>query len=296
MADTNLLYLLNLENLKRSNLQNSELTKIFMLVDGKYIADTINRAVAVQIKNENLKPKLVVITCDPNFETRKYLNLKQKKAIALGVFLQVEELPKDSTTETMLELLLRVVTETDGVIIQLPLPSQIDTEKVLSSIPISHDVDAFSYRGEKGAVLPPVVGAIAEIAKINNVFWKNKKVVVFGEGRLVGVPAVAFAESAGALVTVLNVLSTPKEVEEATLIADIIILGVGKSGLLTPQMIKEEVVVFDAGASEDGGLLVGDASPLVAEKASIFTPVPGGIGPITIALLFRNLLELKKRQ
>jgi methylenetetrahydrofolate dehydrogenase (NADP+) / methenyltetrahydrofolate cyclohydrolase len=267
-----------------------------MNVDGKQIAAAIAEAVAAEIQTAKLEPTLVVLTCAPNFETRKYLDLKKRKAEALGIALVVDELPETSTTLEVLTALAAAVVTADGVIVQLPLPAQIDTAAVLGAIPVTHDVDAFSYAGEAGAVLPPVVGAIAEIAERHGVVWAGKRVTVFGEGRLVGAPGAAYARSLGAEVVVLTIASTPSEVAAATASADIIILGVGKPNLLLPEMVKPGVVIFDAGASEDGGLLVGDASPTVAEVASVFTPVPGGIGPITIALLYRNLLELKARQ
>jgi methylenetetrahydrofolate dehydrogenase (NADP+)/methenyltetrahydrofolate cyclohydrolase len=237
---------------------------------------------------------LVVITCAPNFETQKYLALKQKKARALGIDVTLQELPVTSTTEEVQTAVREAVTRSNGVIVQLPLPAAIDTVAVLSAIPASHDVDAFSYAGEVEAVLPPVVGAIDLIARAHNVSWVGKRVAVFGQGRLVGAPAAAFAKAAGAEVSILTEASTDST--EVALTSDIIILGVGKPNLLTPSMVKEGVVVFDAGASEDGGLLVGDADPSVANKAGLFTPVPGGIGPMTIALLFHNLVELQKRQ
>jgi len=265
-----------------------------ILVDGKALATRLLTEVASDVKTCLSQPHLVVITCAPNFETRKYLALKQTKAESLGIAMTVDELPALSSTDDVLAAVERAVTHSTGVIVQLPLPNTIDVSVVLEAIPQSHDVDAFSYKGEKGAVLPPVVGAIARIAEVHSVAWEGKRVAVFGQGRLVGAPAAAYAASAGADVTILTETST--NTVEAAKAADVIILGVGSPGLLTPDMVKEGVVVFDAGASEDGGLLVGDADPAVAEKASLFTPVPGGIGPMTIALLFYNLLELQKRQ
>lgn len=267
-----------------------------MLVDGKNIAASIVEVVKAEIESKNLKPRLVVITCDPNFETRKYLDLKKTKAEALGIKLTVNELGESSDTNQVLKAVEEAVQTAEGVIVQLPLPAHIDTVAVLKAVPVSHDVDAFAYDGEIGAVLPPVVGAIAEIAAIHNVTWAGKSVAIFGEGRLVGKPAAAFARSHGSMVKVLTALSSKEEVHRVTTSADIIILGAGQPNLLTKDMVREGVVVFDAGASEDGGLLVGDASKEVAEVASVFTPVPGGIGPITIALLYRNLLELMARQ
>ncbi len=267
-----------------------------MIVDGKQIATDIAELVANTIKVEAIIPKMVVLTCNPNFETRKYLELKKKKAEALGVALEVNELSPTADTSEVLAAVKAAVALADGVIVQLPLPSGINTAEVLATVPVSHDVDAFSYTGKEGEVLPPVVGAIDEIAIRHQVSFKDKKVVIFGNGRLVGAPAVIYAKSKGSQVTLLTEESDKAAVQEVTLAADIIILGAGQPNLLTPDMVKDGVAVFDAGASEDGGLLVGDASLEVATKASVFTPVPGGIGPITVALLYRNLLELKARQ
>lgn len=264
------------------------------VVDGKKIALDISTATAATVAALPFPPTLRVVACNPNFETQKYLALKKAKAEALGIVLTVEILPESTTTAEVVSVVKEDVKEADGVIVQLPLPAHIDTAAVLAAVPASHDVDAFKYQTGETTVLPPVVGAINEIAKQHQVQFKDKQVVIFGAGRLVGAPAARYATLQGAKVTVLTEDSTDSAA--VVLAADIIILGVGKPNLLTPDMVKEGVVVFDAGASEDGGLLVGDADPAVANKASLFTPVPGGIGPMTIALLFRNLLELKQRQ
>lgn len=264
------------------------------VVDGKKIANDILEAVASQVSLLNKKPKLTVLACDPNFETQKYLALKQSKAELLGIKVVVTILPTGTDTESFLKAISIAVSESEGLIVQLPLPKSIDTDVVLKAVPSSHDVDAFKYQAGGSFVLPPVVGAIDEISRINNLDWKNKNVVIFGAGRLVGTPARYYAESKNASVSLLT--ESSQNIETIVANADIVILGAGKPNLLLPSMVKDGVVVFDAGASEDGGLLVGDASPEVATKASLFTPVPGGIGPITVAILFRNLLELSLRQ
>lgn len=266
-----------------------------VLVDGKKIAADIAAAVKVKVAALQTPVRLVVVACDPNFETQKYLALKKTRAESLGITLVVEALTRESDTAAVIAAITASLPNTDGVVVQLPLPSHIDTKAVLAAVPATYDVDAFTYQGEPAAVvLPPVVAAIAEIAERHSITWAGKNVVVFGSGRLVGAPAAAYALTEGAHVTVLD--ETSLNTADIARTADIIILGVGKPNLLTPDMVKEGVVVFDAGASEDGGLLVGDAAPTVAEKAALFTPVPGGIGPITVAVLFQNLLELKVRQ
>lgn len=264
------------------------------IVDGKVIAAEIKIVVKTAVVGLDRELRLGVVACAPNFETLAYLELKERIAHSLGVVLEKRIASSEATTEDMMTLITDLSATVDGVLVQLPLPAHIDTRVVLSAIPKAKDVDAFSYTGEETDILPPVIGAIDEIARRHAVDFKGKRVVIFGAGRLVGMPALAYATGKGALVTVCDKDTTT--VEQYTKEADIIILGVGKPNLLTADMVKPGVVVFDAGASEDGGVLVGDAAPEVATKAALSTPVPGGIGPITIALLFRNLLKLRERQ
>ena len=264
------------------------------LVDGRKLATEIAEEIKSLVKNKASKPKLVVFTCNPNFETKKFLALKQSKAESLGIEMKTTILSSDVSTEEFVSVIKNESREFAGVIVQLPLPAHIDTDLVLKAIPQGKDVDRFDYKGEETDILPPVVGAIDEISKYHHLDWQNKKVVIFGQGRLVGGPAELYAKRKESQVLVVNEYS--QNVPEITKDADIIILGVGQPNLLTKDMVKDGVVIFDAGASEDGGLLVGDASKDTASKASLLTPVPGGIGPLTVILLFRNLLKLCSSQ
>ncbi len=263
-------------------------------VDGKKIAEDIKAEVRSAVTKLARMPRLLVISCAPNLETTTYLELKERIAKSLGVHLEKKIFPETTCTEELLHYIETEAVHFTGILVQLPLPAQIDTDQVLQAVPKEKDVDAFLYVHEDTPVLPPVVAAIAAIAAEYQIVWTGKRVVIFGAGRLVGAPARRYAESQGALVTVCDEYTTG--VTELTKTADIIILGAGQAGLLTKDMVRDGVVVFDAGASEDGGVLVGDADPDVASKAAIFTPVPGGIGPITVAVLFRNLLDLERRQ
>jgi methylenetetrahydrofolate dehydrogenase (NADP+) / methenyltetrahydrofolate cyclohydrolase len=266
------------------------------LIDGKRLATNLNEATRLQITGLKTPPRLAVLACAPNFETRSYLELKKRKAEELGVEVVVSVLGPDTTTEMVKAEIEKACECNDGVVVQLPLPETIDTDAVLNHLPKTHDVDNFTYQGEKNYILPPVVGAIDYISAEYNVNWEEKKVVVIGGGRLVGAPAGLYARGQGSNVSILTVETTPEALKEQTMEADIIVLGAGAPGLLTSDMVKEGVVVFDAGTSEAGGILVGDAEPSVATKASIFTPVPGGIGPLTVAVLFSNLVDLAGRQ
>jgi methylenetetrahydrofolate dehydrogenase (NADP+)/methenyltetrahydrofolate cyclohydrolase len=269
-----------------------------IIINGKQLADEEMATLKLRYASCGRSVTLAILTCDPNLATQSYLALKERTATLLGVEVSVVKLPKEATTETVLHTLTELGESHQGLIVQLPLPAHIDTARVLSAVPRNQDVDVFQYAGESTHILPPVVGAIDLITRTYGVAWSGRSVVVLGAGRLVGAPSVLYAQHKGAEVTVLTEDSTFSESERRDIIkaADIIILGAGKAKLLGPDMVKEGVVVFDAGASEDGGVLVGDADKAVSEVASLFTPVPGGIGPLTIVILFRNLLELALRQ
>ncbi len=264
-----------------------------MIVDGKKMAKDIIAETAKAVTMLSCKPHGTVVTCGPNFETKKYLELKLRKAEESGVILQVLEFGVDTSTEELVEAINHITMQTDAIIVQLPLPAHIDTESVLNAIPASYDADGMHYDGMPESITSPVVGAIAEIARVHQVVFHGKKVVVVGQGRLVGKPATVFAKVCGSNVTVVTKESGNYESLKE---ADILILGAGVPNLVTPVMIEAGVAIFDAGTSEEGGVLVGDADPACAEKASIFTPVPGGIGPMTIAILLRNIVTLAARK
>lgn len=263
-----------------------------MIIDGKAIANDITAALQAEVAALPKPPTLCVFTCAPNFETQKFLTLKQKRAAAIGVAMEVIEIPRDTKAATVIALVKEKASRADGVLLQLPFPPEFDQTALIEAVPKDKDVDALAYDGTSTLVLPPVVGAIAEISRRHSVQWSGKHVAIIGQGKLVGRPAAFYAKRVGANVTILT--KDSGDITPVTTSADIIILGAGSPGLLTPEMITPGVVVFDAGTSEIAGVLAGDADPRVAEKASLFTPVPGGIGPITVSILFQNLLTFLK--
>jgi methylenetetrahydrofolate dehydrogenase (NADP+) / methenyltetrahydrofolate cyclohydrolase len=187
----------------------------------------------------------------------------------------------------------------DAIIVQLPLPEGFDTAKILSAIPTEKDADVLSgvsyekfERGDEGAIVPPVAGAVGEILVREKVEAQGKRAVVVGQGKLVGRPVLALLRRMGAdAVTVLRDTPSPETILRE---ADIIVSGVGQAHFITPEMIKDGVVLIDAGTSESNGSIAGDFHPDCAAKASVFTPVPGGVGPIAVAMLFKNVLQLLK--
>lgn len=263
-----------------------------MLVDGKAVAAQILEEVKKEVAHLPKAPTMAAVTCAPNFETQKYLEMKKRKAASVGVTLNIVELPETASTEEVLACVKRVAEQADGVVVQLPLPAHMDKEAVLTGVPHGKDPDGFLYGVAEDACLPPVVGAIDEISKLHEIDWSSAHVVILGEGKLVGAPAAVYAKRYADKVTVLNADNFDIDAVKQ---ADILITGIGKPKFVTDDMVKEGVVVFDAGTSEDGGVLVGDVDSSVASKAALITPVPGGIGPITIAYLLKNLVALAQQ-
>jgi methylenetetrahydrofolate dehydrogenase (NADP+)/methenyltetrahydrofolate cyclohydrolase len=263
-----------------------------MIVDGKAIAEEIYGELRKRIRKLSHVPTFSIIACAPNFETRKYLELKEKKAKAAGIRTNLIELSQSSTAEDFLSRIKEAVAVSDAVIVQLPLPSHVDKEVVIASVPPSHDADALNSATQDS--LSPVVGAIKTILGKYDVRPFEKTVTIIGSGKLVGLPAFKWFTEQGSIVSMVT--KDTQNISEYTKNADLIVCGAGAPGLLTPEMVKEGVVILDAGTSEDLGELKGDANPRCAEKSSLFTPVPGGIGPLTIAILLQNVVDCAERK
>lgn len=260
-----------------------------MIIDGKKIADEIKGELSKKLKATSLKLRLDVILVGDNVVSEKYVERKKRAGEEIGVDVVAHELLADITQVDLEEEIKKLNNDerVNGIIVQLPLPPGIEEQKILNLISPDKDVDAL---GKEARVLSPIVGAVREILGRNNIHLENKKIVVVGNGKLVGQPVSIWLTQEGYEVEVIDI--DTKNSDAILREADIIISGVGKLGLITPDKIKNGVVLIDAGTSESNGRLAGDADPACASKCSLFTPVPGGVGPITVVMLFRNLLEL----
>lgn len=258
-----------------------------MIIDGRKIADEVYASLSERVKRLGRPPRLVIVSCAPNFETQKYLALKQKKADMVGIETRLVVLGETSTTEEFVHAIHSALPIADGVIVQLPLPLTVDKEVIVQAVPPVYDVDALNSNTTE--ILSPVVCAIQEILTQNEINPVDAQVTILGSGKLVGLPAYRWFVAHGSHVSLVT--SDTSDVVHYTKNADIIVCGAGVPGLLTPDMITEGVVIIDAGTSEDGGELRGDAHPDCALKARLFTPVPGGVGPLTIAMLLRNVVD-----
>ena len=270
-----------------------------MRVLGKKIAEDIIVELLDTVRQSGKKPSLAIVYAGSNPVIENFIKIKMVMADKLGVSVQLFHL-LNPTTEKMVQIVSKISSDENinGIIIQLPLPIAIDSEEVLNSVSPSKDIDVLSktafadFAHGKSVFMPPTAGAVAEIFSRHEVVLKDKKIVVVGNGALVGRPVKAWLRLKG--LNPVIVTSDTKNSTSLLLSADIIISGAGTPLFIKPDMIKDGVILIDAGTSEEGGKMLGDIDPTCEEKASLFTPVPGGVGPITVALLFKNLLSTMK--
>lgn len=268
-----------------------------MNINGKQIADEIKTALKKRAGKHAQKPKLDIIYAGKDPLIESFLRTKRRMGEDIGAETRVHYFPSNVSQKSLLEEIRKIAEDKNsaGMIVQLPLPPSLNTETILAAIPAEKDVDVLSenalllFEQNKLSVIPPVAGAVAEILQRHNFSVAGKNAVVVGNGRLVGRPVSIWLKRNGANVTVLD--KTAPEIKSLLLKADIIVTGTGVPGLIQPDMIREGIALLDAGASEESGEVRGDADNACSDKCTIFTPVPGGIGPITVALLFKNLLS-----
>lgn len=255
-----------------------------MIIDGKAIAADILERTKARAAGLDTPPLVVALSDDTTPVTASYLKIKASRALLAGCRFEVRATGADTT-------------DADAVVVQLPVRDEVECRALCDSIPLDIDADVLSTlareafeRGDKHAILPPVVGAVREALLRAGVVPAGKRAVVVGQGFLVGAPVATWLRREGAEVVVVT--EEAGSLRDALLQAEIVVLGAGSPGLVTPDMLPEGVVLIDAGTSESNGKIVGDADPACAAKCSIFTPVPGGIGPIAVACLFENVVAL----
>ena len=264
-------------------------------------APIAKRILASLKKKKKKKLCLCVIQVGDNLVSQKYIEEKEKIAKELKITFRLVLFPQSISQANLKKRIEKIGKDkkVHGMIVQLPLPKRFNTQNILDSIPEEKDIDVLSSVSFSGfalnilPIIPPTVAAIAMLLKTTKKKIEGRQVAVVGVGRLVGLPVAIWLSHQGAIISLVQ-----KETRNASLIiskADIIISGVGKSGLITGKMIKKGAVVIDAGTSVEGGSSKGDVDQVsVEKKASFLTPVPGGVGPLTVACLFKNLYLLNE--
>lgn len=270
-----------------------------MTIDGRALAAEVNARTQVRAARLVRVPRVLAITAAETPATRSYLSIKEKQGRAAGCVFEVERFPETATSE---ELMLAVSSpKADAVIVQLPLPTSLEARLVCDAIPLDQDADVLSAaararfeRAEPDALVPPVAAAVEEILRSAGVAVAGKRALVIGTGFLVGVPVARWLMQHGA-----QVETATRDSGDLTALvrgAELIVSGAGTPRLITPDMLAEGAILIDAGTAESDGAIVGDADPACLEKCALFTPVPGGVGPVAVAKLFENVVRLAERK
>ena len=273
------------------------------LLDGKYIAAQIRGELKERVAGMKNKPGLAVVIVGNDPASEIYVRGKIKGCDEVGIVSHTFRLGEEATQSEVEELVASLVQrkEISGILVQLPLPKGLNADRVLALIPPEKDVDGFSpvnvgkiALGERGISACTPQG-IMELLKRYNIATAGKRAVVVGRSKIVGRPIALLLLNADATVTVCH--SKTENLKEECLRADILLAAIGKERFITADMVKEGAVVVDVGINRNAdGKLYGDVDfENVKEKVSFITPVPGGVGPMTIAMLLKNTVDAAEK-
>ncbi len=278
------------------------------LIDGKKISAEVKEKVRLEtaslVEKHGIQPGLAVVIVGNDPASRVYVNNKKKACEAVGFRSWEYALPEDTTQAELLELVetLNAEKNVNGILVQLPVPAQIDDKAIINAISPAKDVDAF-HPENVGQImigdykfLPCTPAGVMELIDSTGIEVSGKKCVVIGRSNIVGKPMAMLLLHRSGTVTICH--SRTVDLPSVTKEADILVAAVGKANFVTGDMVKEGAVVIDVGMNRlENGKLCGDVNFAEVEpKASWITPVPGGVGPMTIAMLMRNTLTAAKSQ
>ena len=278
---------------------------MYKLIDGKKISaavkETIKKEVA-GLKLKNVVPGLAVIIVGDDPASQIYVSSKEKACEALGIYSEKYALAASTSMKQLLSLIERLNGDSniDGILCQLPLPKHLDEKQVINAISPEKDVDAF-HPENVGKImigdydfLPCTPAGIIEMLKYEKIETAGRHCVVIGRSNIVGKPMSMLMLHSDCTVTICHSKTT--NLKNICKQADILVAAVGKAGFVTADMVKQGAVVIDVGMNRDNGKLCGDVDfENVAPLCSAITPVPGGVGPMTIAMLMKNTLTAAKK-
>lgn len=278
-----------------------------MILDGKKFSEELREHMKKEInslvESGKKRPGLAVVIVGEDKASQIYVASKIKYCNEIGIKSEHVILKSDATEEELLKEINRLNNDETihGILVQLPLPEHLDSKKIIESILPSKDVDCFTttnigevFLGEKDTVYPCTPLGIVEILKKYDITIQGKDVTIIGRSNIVGKPLALMMINEGATVTVCN--SKTNNLKEKIKAADIVVAAVGRKDFITGDMIKDGAVVIDVGINRVEGKIYGDVDyENVSKKASFITPVPGGVGPMTVSMLFKNCLSLYKK-
>jgi methylenetetrahydrofolate dehydrogenase (NADP+)/methenyltetrahydrofolate cyclohydrolase len=277
------------------------------ILDGKALSDKIKTELKTEIdslqKEHNIIPGLAVVLVGSDPASATYVKMKAKSCKDVGIYSIVHEMPTDISEQKILDTIKMMNNNPNihGILVQLPLPAHIDTNKVIEAINPAKDVDGF-HAFNIGRVVtnldsfvPATPMGVMELLNEYKIDLQGKNAVVVGASNIVGKPMSALLLNQNATVTTCHIYT--KDLKSITKQADIICVGVGKPNLITEDMVKDGAIIVDIGINRlEDGRLVGDVDyDNVSKKSSFITPVPGGVGPMTIASLLKNTVKSAKQ-
>ncbi|MEA3512120.1 MAG: bifunctional methylenetetrahydrofolate dehydrogenase/methenyltetrahydrofolate cyclohydrolase FolD [Campylobacterota bacterium] len=272
------------------------------LLDGKKLSTKIKAEVKKDVEllqQKNITPGLAVVLVGSDPASAAYVNMKSKACKEAGIYSIAHEMPSSISQDNILEIIemMNKNPNIDGILVQLPLPSHVDTTAILEAIVPHKDVDGFHPYNVGRVVagldgfIPATPYGVMELLKEYNIDSKGKNVCVVGASNIVGKPMATLMLNAHATVDICHIYTD--DLKAHTLNADIICVGVGVINLITKDMVKDGAIIVDIGVSRlESGKLVGDVDfENVSPKCSYITPSPGGVGPMTIAMLLKNTIK-----
>lgn len=276
------------------------------IIDGKQIAKEVRAEIAAEcaeLKKKGIIPGLAVVIVGTDPASQVYVRNKKKACEEVGFRSEVFELPEETTEEELLALVKKLNEDVNihGILVQLPLPEHLDDEVIIANIDPKKDVDAF-HPSNVGKImignydfLPCTPAGVMVLLEKSGIDVSGKECVVVGRSNIVGKPQAMLLLHANGTVTICH--SRTKDLAEVTRRADILVVAIGKADFITSDMVKDGAVVIDVGMNRKAdGKLTGDVDFATVEpKASYITPVPGGVGPMTITMLLRNTLTSAKK-
>lgn len=274
------------------------------IIDGKAVAQKIKDEIKNKVAALPEKPGLAVVIVGDDPASHNYVNNKEKACAYVGFYSEIHRLPKETSEAELIKLIdkLNKSKKIDGFLIQSPLPEHLNEEKMTLLIDPAKDVDCFHpfntgkvFNGDFTGLMPCTPAGCLQLIKSIGIELKGKKAVVVGRSNIVGKPMAMLLLNEHCTVTICHSRTSNLAAEVSQ--ADIVVAAVGRPKLITGEMIKPGAVVIDVGTNRVNDKWVGDVDfDSVKEKAGFITPVPGGVGPMTIAMLLQNTLLAKQRK
>lgn len=276
------------------------------LLEGKPLAEKIKEDIRKQVSSLKNKPVLASIMAGENAGAAAYVKSQAKTAESLGIEYRLQSLPQDTSEDSLIDLIRKLNSDNsvNGIIIQMPLPAHIDYRKISQFIDPDKDIEGMHPANigkllfGKAKLIPCTAASAMELINSSGIELYGKEAVVVGHSEIVGKPLALLLLDKFATVTVCHIgTSKAGKLEEHVKKAEVLIVAVGRAGLIKGEWVKEGAVVIDVGINRVADKIVGDVEFEAAEKrAAYITPVPGGVGPLTVTMLMRNLVEAAKSQ